>query len=132
MKTTLRVFAALAALAIAAPAQAQGGGGGGMQQMSPEQRLTRTKEQLFKDITLSADQSAKADTILMKAMRTQMESMQAARSGGGDMSSMREAMEKLNAERNTALKALLTSDEHKKKFDENVANMPAMGRRGAF
>lgn len=131
MKTSLRLFTAVALLAIAAPAYAQGGGGGGggMQQMSPEQRVARQKEMLFKDITLSAEQSAKADTIIMKSMRTQMEAMQAARSGGGDREAMQQAMQKVNSERNAALKALLTTDEHKKKFDENLAAMP-QGRRG--
>lgn len=128
MKTSLRLFAAVALLAIAAPAYAQGGGGGGggMQQMTPEQRVARQKEMLFKDITLSAEQSAKADTIIVKGMRSQMEAMQAARSGGGDP---REAMQKVMSERNEALKGLLTTDEHKKKFDENLAAMP-QGRRG--
>ena len=132
MKTTLRALAAVAALAIATPAFAQGGRpGGGMGQMSPEQRLARQKEMLFQGITLSAEQSAKADTIIMKGMRTQMEAMQAARGGGGDMASMREQMQKLNTERNDALKALLSTDADKAKFDENVKNMP-QGRRGGL
>ncbi|MCE2903150.1 MAG: hypothetical protein ACK6DP_05435 [Gemmatimonas sp.] len=133
MKNTLRLIAAAAVLAMAVPASAQGGMGGGMggQQMSPEQRIARQKEMLFKDITLSADQSAKADTIMMQGMRKQMEMMQAARGGGGDMGAMREQMQKLNTDRNNALKALLTTDEQKKKFDENVANMP-QGRRGGI
>jgi len=89
MKTTLRALAAVAALAIATPALAQGGPpGGGMGQMSPEQRLARQKDMLFRGITLSADQSAKADTLIMQGMRKQMEAMQAARSGSGDMASM--------------------------------------------
>lgn len=133
MKNTLRLIAAAAVLAIAVPASAQGGMGGGMggQQMSPEQRIARQKEMLFKDITLTPEQSAKADTVIMQGMRKQMEMMQAARGGGGDMGTMRERMQKMNSERNDALKALLTSDEQKKKFDENVANMP-QGRRGGF
>lgn len=130
MKTTLRALAAVAALAFATPALAQGGPpGGGMGQMSPEQRLARQKEMLFQGITLSADQSAKADTLIIQGMRKQMEAMQAARSGGGDMASMREQMQKMNTERNDALKALLTSDADKAKFDENLKNMP-QGRRG--
>jgi Spy/CpxP family protein refolding chaperone len=103
----------------------------GGQQMSPEQRLARQKEMLFKDITLTPEQSAKADTVIMQGMRKQMEMMQAARGGGGDPGAMREQMQKMNTERNDALKALLTSDEQKKKFDDNVANMP-QGRRGGF
>lgn len=130
MKTTLRVLAAAAALAIATPAFAQGGPpGGGMGQMSPEQRLARQKEMLFQGITLSAEQSAKADTIIMQGMRKQMEAMQAARSGGGDRMAMMEQMQKMNGERNEALKALLSTDADKAKFDENVKNMP-QGRRG--
>ncbi|WP_306519281.1 hypothetical protein [Gemmatimonas sp.] len=128
MKTTLRILAAAAALAIATPAFAQGGGMGGMQ-MSPEQRIARQKEMLFQGITLSAAQSAKADTVIMAGMQKQMESMQAMRSGGGDMAGMREQMQKMNEERNAALKAILTSDADKAKFDENVKNMP-QGRRG--
>jgi periplasmic protein CpxP/Spy len=127
MKNTLRVFAAVAALALATPAFAQGGGGGGGgMQMSPEQRMARQKEQLFAGITLSAEQSAKVDTIMAKGMRTQAEAMQAAMAGG-DRAAMRETMMKMNTERNDALKAVLT-DEQKKKFDENVAAMPQ--RRG--
>lgn len=128
MKTTLRILAAAAALAIATPAFAQGGGMGGMQ-MSPEQRIARQKEMLFQGITLSAAQSAKADTVIMAGMQKQMESIQAMRSGGGDMAGMREQMQKMNEERNAALKAILTSDADKAKFDENVKNMP-QGRRG--
>jgi hypothetical protein len=41
---------------------------------------------------------------------------------------MREQMQKMNEERNTAIKAVLTDDQ-KKKFDENLAAMP-QGRRG--
>ena len=128
MKTTLRVLAAAAALAMATPAFAQGGGMGGMQ-MSPEQRLARQKEMLFQGITLSAEQSAKADTLIMQGMRKQMEAMQTMRGGGGDMDGMREQMQKMNAERNDALKALLSTDADKAKFDENLKNMP-QGRRG--
>lgn len=131
MKNTLRLIAAAAVLAVATPAFAQGGGGGGgMQQMTPEQRLARTKEGLFKDITLSAAQSAKVDTILTQAMQKQQEAMQAARSGGGDMAAMREQMQKMNTDRNNALKAVLTTDADKAKFDANVAAMPQGRGRG--
>ena len=128
MKNTIRMFVAAAALAIAVPAYAQGGGARGGMQMSPAERMTRQKEQLFKDITLTAAQSAKVDTIMLQGAAKQQEAMAAARSGGGDMAAMRESIQKMNTERNDALKAVLT-DEQKKKFDENVAAMP-QGRRG--
>lgn len=99
-------------------------------QMSPAQRAARQKEMLFKDITLTAEQSAKVDTIMTQAGEKQQAAMAAARSGGGDMAAMRESMTKMNTERNDALKALLT-DEQKKKFDENLAAMP-QGRRGGI
>jgi protein CpxP len=123
MTNTLRVIAAVAAFAIATPAFAQVGGGGGMR-MSPAERAARQKEQLFAGITLTADQATKVDTIMAQAGRKQMEAMRASR---GDRAAMMETMKKMNAERNDALKAVLT-DEQKKKFDENVAAMPQ--RRG--
>jgi hypothetical protein len=38
-------------------------------------------------------------------------------------------MQKMNADRNEALKGILTSDADKAKFEENLKNMP-QGRRG--
>ena len=130
MKISLRILVAAASLAIAAPVYAQGGGGGG-RGMSPEQRMAQQKEMLFKDITLDAAVTAKIDTIMLEASKKQTEAMAAARAGGGDMAAMREANQKLNAERNMAIKALL-NDEQKKKFDENVANMPQGRGRGGL
>lgn len=135
MKTSLRILVAAASLAIAAPVYAQGGGGGGGgggQQMTPEQRLARNKELLFKEITLTPAVSAKVDTILVAFTTKQTEMMTAARAGGGDMAAMGEARTKLTAERNAALKALLTTDADKAKFDANVAAMPVGRGRGGF
>jgi periplasmic protein CpxP/Spy len=133
MKISIRVLVAAASLAIAAPVYAQGGGGGmgGGQRMTPEQQVARQKEMMFKDITLSPAISAKADTIMLDAAKKQMEAMQAARAGGGDMAAFAETRTKMTNERNAALKALLT-DEQKKKFDENVAAMPQGPRRGGL
>lgn len=133
MKTPLRILTAVLVLASANVASAQGGGGGGGgggQQMTPEQRIARQKDMMFKDITLTPAQSAKADTVFMAAMTKQGEAMQAARAGGGDMAAMREQMGKMNAERNAALKAILTTDADKAKFDANVAAMPQGRGRG--
>jgi Spy/CpxP family protein refolding chaperone len=134
MKNTLRILSAVMVLASASAAKVQaqggGGGGGGGQQMTPEQRLQRTKDMLFKDITLTPAQVAKADTILMAASAKQREAMQAAQAGGGDMTAAREAMTKLNADRNASLKAILTTDADKAKFDANLAAMPQGRGRG--
>jgi protein CpxP len=131
MKISLRILVAAASLAIAAPVYAQGGGGGGGggQRMTPEQQMARQKEMLFKDITLEAKVASKIDSIMLDASKKQQEAMAAARSGGGDMAAMREANQKMNAERNAAIKALLT-DEQKTKFDANVAAMPQGRGRG--
>jgi Spy/CpxP family protein refolding chaperone len=132
MKISLRLLVVAASLAVAAPVYAQGGGGGGGggMQMTPEQRVARQKEQMFKDITLTAPISAKIDSIMMDGQKKQAEAMQAARGGGGgDRAAMMENMQKMNTARNDALKALLT-DEQKKKFDENVAAMPQGRGRG--
>ncbi len=131
MKNTLRLIAAAAVLAIAAPVYAQaggGGGGGGGQQMTPEQRLARQKEMLFKDITLDASQTEKIDVIFKEAAKKQQELMQ------GGMEAMRspegrEKMQKVTTERNDAIKAVLTADQ-KTKFEANLAAMPQGGRRG--
>ena len=98
------------------------------QQMSPEQRLARQKEMLFKDITLDAAQTTKIDAIFAESAKKQAEMMQ------GGMEAMRspegrERMQKLTADRNDAIKAVLTADQ-KKKFDENVAAMPQGRPRG--
>ena len=126
MKISLRLLVVAASLAVAAPAYAQGGGGGGGgMQMTPEQRLARQKEQMFKDITLAAPVSAQIDSIMMDGQKKQAE----ARSAGGDRAAMMESMQKMNTARNDAIKALLT-DEQKKKFDENLAAMPQGRGRG--
>ena len=128
MKTPLRILMVAASLAIAAPVYAQGGGGGG-QQMTPEQRLARTKEMLFKDITLTADQSTKIDTILVQASRKQAE----ARAAGVDPRTPegQAKMAEFTADRTKAIKAVLTADQNVV-FDKNLAAMPAGRGRGGF
>lgn len=129
MKTSLRILVAAASLAIAAPAFAQGGGGGGGMQMTPEQRLARTKEMLLAGITLTADQTTKIDTILVQATRKSAE----ARAAGMDMRSPegQAKMQEMSAERNKLLKAELTT-EQQPIFDKNLAAMPAGRGRGGF
>jgi Spy/CpxP family protein refolding chaperone len=131
MKTPLRILVVAASLAFAAPLYAQGGGGGGGQQMTPEQRLARSKELLFKDITLTPEVAVKVDTILVQGSRKNQELMTAARSGGGDMTAVREQTRKITTDGYEAIKALLT-DEQKKQFEANVAAMPQGRGRGGF
>ena len=117
MKQMMRVLVAAAAVAMATPAiaSAQGGMGGGMGggQMSPEQMMARQKERLFAGITLTDEQTKKVDSVMTAGMAKQRDAMAAAMSGGGDRAAMRESMQKMNAERNDAIKALLTDDQKK-------------------
>jgi hypothetical protein len=73
---------------------------------------------LFKDITLSPAQQAKADSITAKYR----EQMQALRAGGGDQQEMRAKNRELQEKQRDELKTLLTDDQ-KKTFDKNVEDM---------
>ena len=118
MKKFVALVGMLAVMAGAASAQGGGGGGRGPQ-MSPEAADSATLARAFNGITLNADQTAKAKAIITKARETNM---------GMDRQAadFREKMMEANAKRTADLKALLTSDADKAKFDENAA---AMGRR---
>ncbi|MBM4194174.1 MAG: hypothetical protein FJ202_07345 [Gemmatimonadetes bacterium] len=125
----MRKLVAVAGLlaVMAGSAAAQGGGGGGGMGMgrggrgTPEQQDSTQMARLFNGITLSADQMAKAKTIITAAREAMMNSD---RQAPDFMAKMQEA----NAKRNADLKALLTSDADKAKFDENSAM--GRGRRG--
>jgi len=121
MKKLIAVAAMLVTMAGAASAQGGGGGGGG--RGTPEQQIERTMTRLFNGITLNDAAKAKATEIVKKAMEARMG---LDRSKPEDMAKMQEITKKQTED----LKALLTSDDDKKKFDENVA---AGGRgRGGF
>jgi hypothetical protein len=128
MKKFLAVAGMLAVMAGAASAQGgggmggMGGMGGGRMQMSPEAADSATLARLFDGITLNADQTAKAKAII-KAARESMAGMDR------QAPDFREKMMEHNNKRNADLKALLTSDADKAKFDENAARA-GRGRRG--
>lgn len=94
------------------------GGGRG----TPEQQDSAQMARLFNGITLNADQAAKARDIITKAREAMM---------GLDRQAedFRAKMMETNSKRNADLKALLTADADKTKFDENAASM-GRGRRG--
>ena len=73
---------------------------------------------LFKDITLTATQQAKVDSIETKYR----EQMQALRNGGGDPQEMRQKRGELMGKQRDELKAILTDDQ-KKVFDKNAEDM---------
>ena len=73
---------------------------------------------LFKDITLTPVQQAKADSITAKYR----EQMQALRAAGGDQQEMRAKNRELQEKQRDELKAILTDDQ-KKTFDKNFEDM---------
>jgi Spy/CpxP family protein refolding chaperone len=123
MKKLLAVAGLLAVMAGAASAQGGGGGGGGGGRgMSAEARDSVTLSRSFTGITLTADQTAKAKAIITAARE------ESAKIPAEDAERMTK-MQAVNAKRAADLKALLTTDADKAKFDENLAAM-GRGRRG--
>lgn len=125
MKKLLVAAGMLMVMSGAAAAQGGGGGGGmggGRMQMSPEAQDSTQLSRLFEGITLNADQTAKAKGII-KAAREAMMGMDR------QAPDFREKMTEGNNKRNADLKAILSSDADKAKFDENAARGRG-GRRG--
>jgi hypothetical protein len=120
MKKFLAVAGLLAVMAGSAAAQGGGGGGGRGANMSAEQRDSATFARAFNGITLNADQTAKAKAIIVAARE------ESAKIPAEDAERMTK-MQAVNAKRTADLKALLTADADKTKFDENNV---ARGRRG--
>ncbi len=90
--------------------------------MSPEAQDSVQLSRLFNGVTLNADQTAKAKEIITKAR----EGMMGMDRQAPDFNEKRMAE---TAKRNADLKALLTADADKAKFDENAA-AAGRGRRG--
>lgn len=123
MKKLFAIAGLLAVMAGSAAAQGGGGGGGGMGRGgSPEQRDSVTLARMFNGITLTADQTAKAKTIITAAR-------EASSKIAPDAADRQDQMMTINTKRAADLKALLTTDADKAKFDENAAAM-GRGRRG--
>ena len=122
MKFFVAVVGLLMAVVGSASAQG-GGGGGGRAQMSPEVRDSTTLARAFNGITLNADQTAKAKTVIVTAR----EALAALDRQAADFA---EKMGAANNTRNADLKALVSSDADKAKLDENLAALGRGGRRG--
>ena len=117
MKTTIRVIAAAAMLAVAStPAFAQGGGGGGGQQMSMAERQAAMRAAMFEGITLTDAQKAKLDTIDANTMKAQQE-MRASMGDQPDRAVMAQKRQEI------------TTDQVKL-FEANLAKMPQGRGRG--
>lgn len=82
---------------------------------------------LFKDITLTAAQTAKRDSIVAK-YREQQQAIRAEMQGGGDREAAMGKMRELMTKQRDEFKAILT-DEQKKVFDKNFEEMQAQRQR---
>ncbi len=121
MKHVRVLVAVLVAMLFVAPAsQAQGGSGRGR---------GNAIARLMENITLSAEQQAKVDSIASSYRERRQQMMQEAGGGMGGMDSTARAkmMEMTNSQYDDIRKVL--TEDQQKVFDENRKNMPR-GRRG--
>ena len=86
----------------------------------------RGDQALLRDITLSADQQQRVDSIRSR-YRTQMEQMR--QQSGGDRDAMRGQMRPMMEKQQAEIRAVLTPDQQRQ-FDQNVADMRARMERG--
>jgi hypothetical protein len=111
----------LLSIATFAFAQRPGGGGGGTRS-TPEETAKRTTEWMTKELKLTEKQIPKVDSINLVYAKRQSELFRNAQ--GGDRSQMREAAQKLNTEKETALKPILTEKQleaYKKELEKQRA-----------
>lgn len=122
MKYVRVLLMVLAAIVFVAPAsQAQGGGGG----RGRGGQMTA----LMANITLTADQQAKVDSITAAFREQRMALMPAGGGGMGGMdSTTRAKMTEMTNKQYDDIRKVLT-EEQAKVFDENRKNLP-QGRRG--
>lgn len=85
---------------------------GGHKGIAPEQKAQRISKILQKKLTLSADQYAKVNTILLKRA-TQMDSLRANRTAATDRKAIRESRKAILVQTDGELKAVLTADQLK-------------------
>ena len=112
MKKLLIICGLLFSVVTFANAQQQGGQGGqGGQRrgpMAPEDRV----KQLDEKVKLTDDQKTKATVVYTEAAAVQKK-MREEMQGGGDMTGMREKMQKMQADVDAKVTALLTEDQKK-------------------
>lgn len=86
----------------------------------------RADQALFRNISLSADQQQRIDTIRSR-YRAQMEQMR--QQSGGDRDAMRGQMRTMMEKQQAEIREVLTPDQQRQ-FDQNVADMRARIERG--
>ncbi|MDI3318481.1 hypothetical protein [Pinibacter soli] len=124
MKCKILTLALVFTVLMAGAAVAQNGGG---QRTPPtmEQRLKRTNDNIFSKLDLKNDQQSQMDKIYTEYF-TKMDSI---RNAGGERPS-REVMQKMGADRDDKVKAVLSADQFKKYSDLMEEQRQQMRQRG--
>ena len=105
MKKLVLSLVLVAGLAFAASAQQ---GGGRMAQATPEEKV----KQLDEKVKLNDEQKTKATAVYAEAAEAQKK-MREEMQGGGDRQAMMEKMQKMTADTDKKLNAMLTEDQQK-------------------
>jgi hypothetical protein len=114
------LFTAVLLLLLSTFANAQNPRGG--QRMSVEERAKATTDWMTKELNLTSEQIAPVDSINLLFAKAQQIIFQ---SSDGDREKIRETMEALEKEKETALSSVLTAEQlelYKKKRDEMAAS----------
>jgi Spy/CpxP family protein refolding chaperone len=124
MKCKILTLALVFTVLMAGAAVAQQGGG---QRTPPttEQRLKRWNDNVFSKLDLKNDQQSQMDKIFTESFAK----MDSIRNAGGERPS-REVMQKMNADRDDKVKAVLSADQFKKYQDLMQEQMQQMRQRG--
>jgi Spy/CpxP family protein refolding chaperone len=105
-------------------------GGGNRPQMNPEEMLKRQTQRLVEELKLNKDQEAKVTAINKKYMEKQSFDWSKMRDASDDeRAKMREERNKIQAEKDKEIKALLTADQVKL-YDEMLKKREEMRRNG--
>ena len=107
-----------------------GGPGGNRQQMNPEERLKMQTQRLVEQYKLNKDQEAKVTAINKKYSQNQTVDFSKMRDASdAERAKMMESMQKVQADRNKEIRAVLTADQAKL-FDENQKKQEEQRRNG--
>lgn len=110
MKKLVMICALIFGVVVFANAQQPGGGRpGGRMQVTPEERV----EQLDAKVKLTDEQKAKAQVVYTEAVQSLKKMREEMMSGGGDREAMMEKMQKMNADVDVKVNALLNDDQKK-------------------
>lgn len=126
MKRTFQLVSAALLLTVASvAAQAQGGGGGG------GGRGAGQRTAMFKDITLTAAQTASVDSIFKIATDKNTELRKDMQQGTPPTDELRAKMTAVSTDRNEAIKKVLTA-EQLPVYEKNLKELPQRGGRGGL